>query len=263
MGDRGISDVIGFVLVFGLVLSTVSVVYVFGIGGLQDTRDLERVNNAERAFDVLANNLADLYERDAPSRATEVKLADADLGFGTPTVVNVSVTNGGTTNYTRKEIDPLVYTADTATLEYVNGAVIRMDRDSGTTLRRPRTQFIMQAGDRVALFPIIETRAGDGPQRIGGSTTTLIRAQTVTSDVLLAKNDSVAGAANLDVTLNVTASDTTEAAVWAAYLEGDIPDSWDTDGDGDVCARTGTKVTCTLTVDQLYVPRTGITVRLA
>ena len=265
MRDRAVSDVVGFVLVVSLIISTVGVVYVFGIGGLQDTRDAERVNNAERAFDVLSNNMADLSQRNAPSRATEIKLSEADLGFGQPTVVNVSVTNGSTTNFTRKEVVPIVYSppGSPSSLRYSNGAVIRTDRTGATMLSRPDTQFVTQAGDRVVLVPIIETRAGQDTGRIGGSTTALIRATTVTSGVLLSKVDADPSQPALDVTIDVTSGDETAAIAWERYLESEIPAAWDTDGDGDVCSRTAGEVSCTLTVDATYVSRTGISVRIA
>jgi len=54
---RAVSDVVGYVLVFSLVSLTVGVVSVAGVGALQDARDVEQANNAERAFDVLGDNV--------------------------------------------------------------------------------------------------------------------------------------------------------------------------------------------------------------
>lgn len=259
MPDRGVSDVVGFVLIVSLIVSTVGVVYVFGIGGLQDVRDAERVDNAERAFDVLADNMADLHKRDAPSRATEIKLAEADLGFSGDTTINVSVDDGGTVAYTRKSVAPIVYSASgrESELYYVNGAVIRTDRNGGVMLSDPTMQFVTQNGERVAVVPIIETRAAGDTGQIGGSTTTLVRTRAVTSGILLSDTGT------LDVTINVTSTDVQRAVVWERYLETEIPDAWDTNGDDDVCARSGTAVTCTLEADSVYVPRTGIAVQLA
>ena len=103
---RGASETIGFVLVFSLIVLTVGVVLTVGYTGLQDARDAERVNNAERAFDVLADNIEDITDRGAPSRGTEIRLAEAAIGPGAPTHINISGfnTSGGrvftTGNYT-------------------------------------------------------------------------------------------------------------------------------------------------------------------
>ena len=55
--DRAVSDVLGYVLIFSLITSSVGVVYVAGYGSLDSLRNAERFNNAERAFDVLDSNL--------------------------------------------------------------------------------------------------------------------------------------------------------------------------------------------------------------
>ena len=76
---RGVSEIVGFILVFSLVLGTITLVYASGLSGLDDTRDAERITNAERAFDVLANNFQQMGRGEAPNRATEIKLAEAQL----------------------------------------------------------------------------------------------------------------------------------------------------------------------------------------
>lgn len=256
MCDRAVSDLIGFVLIFGMILSTVGVVYVFGVGGLEDARDAERLNNAERAFDVLADNMGDLHKRDAPSRATEMKLADADLRFGSPTTFNVTNVSSG--NYTAKSVDPIVYSTGGETeIAYVNGGVIRTERNGGVMLRDPDTVFATQNGNRVVIIPIVETRA-EGSTQIGGGTTALIRSKAVTSDLLMTIDDS---STRHDVEIQVTTSDVQRAVVWERHLEADIPDAWGS----NVCDRSvsDTTVTCTVAVDELYVPRTGIAVRFS
>ena len=89
---RAVSEIIGFVLVFSLILGTITIVYVGGLSGLDDARNAERVNNAERAFDVMANNFQQMGRGDAPNRATEIKLADAQLTTTPNRAVNVNRT---------------------------------------------------------------------------------------------------------------------------------------------------------------------------
>src|SRR6056297_760530 len=120
---RAVSDTLGFVLVFGLVLSTVSVVYVGGFDVLTDARDTQQFANTERALDVLDANVEDLAVRGAPRRTTEVLLANGDLSFGPPVTFNVTA-NG--TNYYAATIRPVVYRADDGDeLVYANGALFR------------------------------------------------------------------------------------------------------------------------------------------
>jgi len=66
--ERGVSDVVGYVLIFSLIVATVGVVTTVGFSTLEDRQDAERVNNVERAFDVFANNMENVYRDGAPSR---------------------------------------------------------------------------------------------------------------------------------------------------------------------------------------------------
>ncbi|MFC7136780.1 hypothetical protein ACFQRB_10335 [Halobaculum litoreum] len=71
---RAQSDAIGFVLVFSLIVLTVGTVYAAGYPALQDLRSDEQLENMERAFEVLDDNVDDMAREGAPSRATEIKL---------------------------------------------------------------------------------------------------------------------------------------------------------------------------------------------
>ena len=118
---RGVSETVGFVLVFSLVLLTVGTVLTVGYAGLQDARDAERVNNAERAFDVLANNIEDITARGAPSRGTEIRLAEASIGPGAPVTMNISgfAADGSRQFSTGNDtLDTIVYEADGTKIHY-------------------------------------------------------------------------------------------------------------------------------------------------
>jgi hypothetical protein len=171
--DRGVSDTLGFVFIFALVMSTVGLTFTFGYSGLQDTRDFERLNNAERAFDVMGDNFDDMVRRGAPSRATEVKVADAQLALADTTTVNVTVTNAtGATQSVRYDIQPVVYEAGDGRIVYSNGAVFREDPGGAVVVRH--SEFVLRE-ERV-LLPIVHTRGAGETASVGGTTTVLVRA---------------------------------------------------------------------------------------
>ncbi|MDY6818873.1 MAG: hypothetical protein SVG88_09440, partial [Halobacteriales archaeon] len=168
MTDRGVSETLGFVFIFALIVSSVGIVYTVGVSGLEDVRAAERVTNAERAFDVLGHNFEDMIHRGAPSRATEIKLADAQLYVDDPIVVNVSahVEGDPNTNFsTEVEVEPIIYQADDSKIVYTNGAVIRQDGDASVMSREPD---LLIEPNRSTL-PIVQTRS-DESENIGGST---------------------------------------------------------------------------------------------
>lgn len=242
--DRGVSEALGFVLVFALIISTVGTVYAVGMDGLEGARDLERVNNAERAFDVLADNFDDVARRGAPSRATEVKLADAQLGFGAPVVMNVSGArvSDPADNFTAEfRVSPVVYRAADTSVLYAGGAVVREQKAGSRMVRSP--PFVLD--DERVVLPLVQTRKADAG--VGGETTVLVRSVHSTTGVVAARDE---GTWNL--TLNVS---TPRAAVWREELSS-RPDVTCGTPEADF-------VSCTVTTDRLYVTVTRIDVSFA
>ncbi|MGM0592798.1 MAG: DUF7289 family protein [Halobacteriota archaeon] len=239
--ERGVSETVGFILVFALVISSVGLVYTVGMSGLQDTRDVERVNNAERAFDVLAENIEDLSSRGATSRATEFKLAESSLHFGEPVQVNVTGARAGDPNDNfsgEYDVRPIVYDGGTGTqIVYTGGAIIREQRGGHVLVRRPQ----MVIDSRHVMLPIVQTRAAD-EDSISGTTTVLIRTRHSTTDYLASESET---GATYDLTVNMT---TPRADAWRAEFER---------RPGVSCPparNTPTSVSCDVSgVDRVYV----------
>lgn len=249
--ERAVSEVVGFVLVFSLVLGTITLVYVGGFTGLQDTRDHEQMANAERAFDVLANNLEELGQGKAPSRATEIKLSDATLRMGQRYHTRVSV-DGDNVSVTSPR--PISYdNGDGSSVVYEQGAVIRVDDNGGATmLGEPDYIF----NDERTVLRHIEPRGGK--KSVGGSTTVLVRAER--NIPRLAYSGDVS---NSDVEIFLETS-IQRAPVWEAYLEERASiaegscDVGVVDSDEDRAV-----VTCDMATDQLYVTRTLVDVEFS
>jgi len=267
---RGVSEVISFVLVFSLIAATVALVYVSGIGGLESTRSSERVTNAERAFDVLQDNIADIHREGAPSRATEVKLSDAQMTYGESTRITVQVenlneTNASVSNVSSVSIDPIVYAAESGPeLVYSNGAVFRQDR-SGTVLNTPPGfLFTDDGGERTAIVPTVQTR-NRGVGGVGSQGTILVRTLLASQEVEIAEDNSSDGSGDAEYNVTITIETAGERqGVWLDYLNGEIPDSQDIRGtnfDGVACeAVDDTTVECSIAVENVYSSLTRIDV---
>ncbi|WP_435117512.1 DUF7289 family protein [Halolamina sp. C58] len=202
---RGVSETVGFVLVFSLVLLTVGTVLTVGYGGLQDVRDAERVNNAQRAFDVLANNIEDITARGAPSRGTEIRLAEASLGRGEPTILNISA-DWGASNFStgNDSLGSIVYEAEGTQIRYAAGAVTRVQSDGSVMLVDPN--FVIS--DRRVILPVVELVVEQ--RSIAGSRTVLVR--SVRNDRTVELDREAVDRFELNVT-----SPATDA--WEGYLE--------------------------------------------
>jgi len=226
---RAVSDTLGFVLVFGVIVATVAVVYVGGFDALTGARDAQQFSNTERAFDVLDSNVEDLAVRGAPSRTTEVLLSDGALGFADPVSFNVSTDSG---RFYEATVEPIVYRADDGDrLVYANGALFREYGDRAVMFERPR----VTAGDRT-LVPVVATEAASREAATDNTRRLLVRTAVSSRDV-----ERFSTPANLTVT-------SPRAAAWERYLE----EEFGTNCDGPADGRTG-EVECPLPGDEVYV----------
>lgn len=295
--DRGVSEVISFALIFSLIVATVALVYVSGVGGLESTRSAERITNAERAFDVLADNIADIHQAGAPSRATEIKVSDAQMEFGGDVRLTVRVENlydseAETTNLSTATIDPIVYSAGSGPeLVYSNGGVFRQDRSGTVVNTDPAFLFTENDGERTAIIPVIQTRQA-GVESTGSQRTILVRTILATREVAIAEDDADTlvndpdgdgtdeytdaelnpdgngadtdpAAYEYEVTIRLTTTEERQD-VWLEYLNREIPDSQDVRGDPDdgvACDPVGSRtIECSLAVENVYSTVTRIDV---
>ncbi|MFB6085137.1 MAG: hypothetical protein ABEJ94_12925 [Halorientalis sp.] len=214
-GDRAVSDVLGFVIVFSLVASTVGIVSVTGLGILQDARNAEQLNNAERAFDVLADNMADIHREGAPSRSTEIKLTSAQLEVRPPVTINVTgVTPSDTTvnpNVSYSTV-PIAYDGRSDTdIVYEAGAVFRDAPQGGVVTEEPPFRF----ADGEVIIPIIQIQHPGNITSVGGGTVR-IRAERAVREPLpeFVKREADYSA----LIVNVTSP---RYRLWRRYLEDD------------------------------------------
>jgi hypothetical protein len=227
MTDRAVSETLGFVVIFSLVLLTTTVASVGGVQSLQDTRQFQQVENTERAFEILASNMAEIHDGGAPSRATEVTVAQGSLRFGDTTTLNVTVDDGASTSNRTYDVTPVVYeSASDHQLVYAGGAVFRTDGDGdddGVVVRDPPMKF---HDDRVLASAVATTATNPG--RSVGSTTVLVRAESTGTNVSLSDRDGTYD----DVWVNVTSE---RAHLWQDYLERTAMEdcTTGTDADGD------------------------------
>jgi hypothetical protein len=213
MSDRAVSEVVSYVLVFGLIVSAVGIISVSGLSTLQDVRDEEQIANAERAFDILSDNIEDIHRRGAPSRATEISLGEAELSTGSNVTMTVYVDDGdgnGLEQEAERRIRPVVYNGgEQREIAYEAGAVFRTNRDGGVIVEEPPLLIDEQ---RVHL-PIIGLNRPQA-QSLGGSTV-LLRAQRQSRTV--AYEDTGDNVQEIRIEIE----DSNYEELWTEYLESE------------------------------------------
>lgn len=249
MRDRAVSEIIGFILVFSLIIGTVSLVYVGGFAGLQDARDHEQLENAERAFDVLANNLESIASGDAPSRATEIKLSDATLTLEDKTEITVN-TSGRNASFSTPRTIYYEPTHSNSAVIYEAGAVLRSDGEDARIIKEPTFIF----GPNQTVVRTIETRGG--VQSTSGDTTVLVRSEEVFRDI---KHEHQNDASQVNMTIRIE-PDSGHVDAWYRYLNGTLNAVYE--NPSHTCEKRATEVVCTdVMTHSVYFSEVGIDVK--
>lgn len=217
--DRGLSEVLGYVIIFGIIVTSVLLLSASGTSTLQDIRDDEQSANAQRAFDVVADNMAAVYEQNSPSRATEIDVGSSRLSYGNYTTIEMDVIEGGTVQKAfEAELRPVILsTASDSELVYEGGAVIQTEREGGTMLREPP---LLLADDRIHV-PIIKTTS-PRVEAVSG-TTALLRGKATGRDVLFTPDTAPTSPDELRVTVT-----SPRYEIWERYFEEETPMSCST-----------------------------------
>jgi hypothetical protein len=242
MNDRAVSDVVGYVLVFSLIIATVGVVTTVGFSTLDDRQSAERINNVERAFDVFATNLEDVYRQGAPSRATEMRLAGGTIRYGEPATVTIRDANDPNINHTMVAT-PLVYAESDSEIVYFGGAILRGEPDGSVTLREP--PFVLEP-DR-SMLPLVRTTRAPGRSEVTRDGT--VRIESRRTNVNATTNSTLADGGDLELVV-----DSPRERAWDRYLgsEADRVDGWE---------YYETNSTLSFQTEELSVPRFRVRIR--
>jgi hypothetical protein len=230
--ERGLSDVLGYVIVFSLVVTAVLLVTAGGLSAVEDARDTERAQNAERAFEVLADNFAAIHERSAPSRSTEIDLGDAEIFYDSETLITI---RGDDQELASQTVLPVRMNVEgDRAVVYEAGAVFR-HTGGGISMVRPPPFLLSE--NRVHL-PLIHTTAATVES--AGGTTVLLRGVSEQRRIAAAGDRSSLGYDELTIQIS---SPRFEA--WEGYLSEEEGLDCTTEADIET-------VTCTLDLGSSY-----------
>ncbi|MFC3957416.1 DUF7289 family protein [Halovivax cerinus] len=135
--DRGVTELVGFVIIFGIIISSVGILYMTGFSAMGDVQDHEQTRNAERAMDALGENLNDVVRSEGVTyRAGELSLRSGTISSNsTGTWVNVSV--DGQNNPVATANGTFSYESGETTLYYEGGAITRDTAAGGWPISDP------------------------------------------------------------------------------------------------------------------------------
>lgn len=245
--DRGVTDLVAFVLSFSIIMISIGLLYTGGFSALNDLQDEEQTENAEQVFLAVADSFSELQEGQAPKRAGAL---DLDVG-ATISVLNgstIDVTVGGAGYSEEFRTGSMEYTLEQTTVAFENGAVFRTDGGSSVMIGEPPELYCSNETG-VAVVSIVTLTAPDDPSLAAG-TVTITGIQRSTT---LAFPDSRTGTAVSGVeNVSVNVSSPYEGA-WNGHFD-DAGNDW-VNPDGDAT------YTCE-DIDRAFVRHTIIEVRI-
>ncbi len=164
--NRAQSELLGFLLIFAMVVLIIALVSATGFVGFNNAQEYQRSANAEGAFTALASNVDDVTRRGAPSRSTELRIADASLSVENErSSVEVRLDGSKLDLGGNHETGSIVYDSGTGTtISYRSGALIREDDGNSLLFREP--DFVIT--EEEVLLPITHL-SPDGTSEVGGT----------------------------------------------------------------------------------------------
>jgi len=204
--DRGVSEVIGFILVFAIIITSVTLLSMTGFQAMRDYQDGEQLRNAERAIEAFAENANDVMRYDS------IDTRQGELSLQEGTVTTSSTGTNLTINIDGKkrpvgELGTFTYTVDNDRIVYEGGGVIRGDDSGSVFLSQPQ----LQCNDETAVISLVRIDDGRSIQSSGQVGFTI--SEKKWNSTLYSGKDNVAIEVNSD-------SPTSDA--WNSTLE-----SWD------------------------------------
>jgi len=233
--DSAVSEVVGFILVFSIIMLAIGVIYAVGYPSIQSSKENTQFQNMEQSFMVLQSDIKMVAFDQAP-----VKTLKTSLGGGAITVypdagwINVSTTAGGGDVIRNVTIGAIEYEKNGRSIAYEGGGVWEK-YPSGAALKLSEPRIFVHntsTGNRRTVFvSIINISSEKGISSVGGEGTAsvVVRLNNRSSSPYINSTS-----APENVTIVVT-SDYADA--WGRYFDDDIKaDSVNTTGANKVTA---------------------------
>lgn len=88
--ESAVSEVVDFIIIFGVMLMSVSMIVVYGYPIVDHMQDMNHMENVRQSFVVLKSNLNKVVFGEAPSQSVELKLYGGSLSVTGSSTINIS-----------------------------------------------------------------------------------------------------------------------------------------------------------------------------
>lgn len=168
--DRGVSDVVAFVLTFSIIIAGVGIVSMGGFDRLTAFTDEQRVDNAERGMEAAASTVDSIGRNNDTYREFDLSLSGGNVWFRNSTItlesssVNLSALDGDS-HQANISVNALEHRFDfddeTVRIDYEAGGVFRTDT------ARPRYEPGIMVEDGTLIVSLTNLTRDDSIDRSG------------------------------------------------------------------------------------------------
>ncbi|TYL37692.1 hypothetical protein CV102_15250 [Natronococcus pandeyae] len=165
--DRAVSEVLSFVLVFAIIMTSVAVLSMTGFQAMEDYQEGEQLRNGERAMEALADNFNDVMRYDGiDKRHGELSLREGTVTTGDEgTEVTIEVNDETIKDdedwFDREDesfnLGEFAYHYDDETIAYEGGGLIRESTNGGVVYEEPW----FDCRSDTAIISLVEVDADD------------------------------------------------------------------------------------------------------
>lgn len=200
--DDAVSETIGFIYIFAIVILSMSLIYAMGYPALQSSMDASIFESAEQSFIVLQSNMKMVAFNQAPVKNLKIKLHSSTLSITSNSNITIEYT-GGVLSYPTGEIE---YRKGDRVLTYENTGVWKTYPSGRIMVSRPQIYTSTMNNTNITTITIITI---NGNTSAGGSSIATLSMKHNTTSITTSTTLT-------NVTLKINS---TYAPQWADYLE--------------------------------------------
>ena len=164
--DSAVSEVVGYTLVFGIVVLAIGLIYTAGIPALQSTKDATQFKSVEQGFMILNTDIRKVALDQSPVRTTKLGTAEGGMLASDPTACTLSlkIFEGGNERFNDAiQMGRIEYMSGVGSITCENGAVITKYQSGSFMAVTPR---MFKSDQDQIMFSLI--KVNDSSQSAGG-----------------------------------------------------------------------------------------------
>ncbi len=165
--ERAVSEVIGYALVLGIVVSAIGLIYVAGVPALQSSKDTTQFKSVEQGFLIFRTDLLKVALDQAPVRTTKLGTAEGGSLSSDPSACKLSLTIFESENPVFNdtlELGSIEFASRIGSISCENGAVITKYPSGSIMTSKPRMFNSTDQGN--ILFSLV--KINDSFSSVGG-----------------------------------------------------------------------------------------------